>query len=101
MEGKSTLKAKALPGGFQWGAVKAGIKASGNLDLALAVAPEGASAAVMFTSNQVVAAPITVGRSHIASTGGRVRAVLINAGNANCATGQAGEQIRESGSDQL
>jgi glutamate N-acetyltransferase/amino-acid N-acetyltransferase len=90
MEGKSMLKTKALPGGFQWGAVKAGIKASGNLDLALAVAPEGASAAVMFTSNQVVAAPITVGRSHIASTGGRVRAVLINAGNANCATGQAG-----------
>ena len=90
MEGKSTLNAKVLPGGFQWGAVKAGIKASGNLDLALAVAPEGASAAVMFTSNQVVAAPITVGRSHIASTGGRVRAVLINAGNANCATGQAG-----------
>jgi glutamate N-acetyltransferase/amino-acid N-acetyltransferase len=44
----------------------------------------------MFTSNQVVAAPVTVGRSHIASTGGRVKAVLVNAGNANCATGQAG-----------
>ncbi|WP_260705397.1 bifunctional glutamate N-acetyltransferase/amino-acid acetyltransferase ArgJ [Edaphobacter flagellatus] len=81
---------EALPQGFQWGAVKAGIKASGNLDLAAAVAPEGANAAVMFTSNQVVAAPITVGRSHIASSGGRVRAVLVNAGNANCATGKAG-----------
>jgi glutamate N-acetyltransferase/amino-acid N-acetyltransferase len=90
MEGKSTLSTEALPKGFQWGAVKAGIKASGNLDVALAVAPEGATAAAMFTSNQVVAAPVTVGRNHIASTGGRVRAVLVNAGNANCATGQAG-----------
>lgn len=86
------LKAEreALPRGFQWGAVKAGIKASGNLDLAAAVAPGGAQAAAMFTSNQVVAAPITVGRSHIAVTGGRVHAVLVNAGNANCATGKIG-----------
>jgi glutamate N-acetyltransferase/amino-acid N-acetyltransferase len=44
----------------------------------------------MFTSNQVVAAPVTVGRSHMGSTRGRVRVVLVNAGNANCATGQAG-----------
>ncbi|HMF53620.1 MAG TPA: bifunctional glutamate N-acetyltransferase/amino-acid acetyltransferase ArgJ, partial [Edaphobacter sp.] len=47
-------------------------------------------AAAMFTSNQVVAAPVTVGRRHMAATGGRVGAVLVNAGNANCATGQAG-----------
>jgi len=60
----------SLPGGFRWSAVKAGIKASGNPDLALAVAPGGANAAVMFTSNQVVAAPITVGREHIAASGG-------------------------------
>jgi glutamate N-acetyltransferase/amino-acid N-acetyltransferase len=44
----------------------------------------------MFTSNQLVAAPITVGRSHLAATGNQVRAVLINAGNANCATGDPG-----------
>ncbi len=44
----------------------------------------------MFTKNQVVAAPVTVGRRHLLSTGGRVGAVLVNAGNANCATGQAG-----------
>jgi glutamate N-acetyltransferase / amino-acid N-acetyltransferase len=77
-----------LPKGFQWGAVKAGIKASGNLDLAIATG--SASAAAMFTTNQVVAAPVTVGRRHIASTNGRVKAVLVNAGNANCATGQPG-----------
>ena len=80
----------AVPAGFLWGATRAGIKASGNPDLALAVAPGGANAAVMFTSNQVVAAPITVGREHIAASGGMVRAVLVNSGNANCATGEPG-----------
>jgi len=79
-----------MPRGFAWGAVKAGIKASGNLDLALAVAPRGANAAVMFTRNQLVAAPVTVGRRHLSASGGRVKAVLVNAGNANCATGEAG-----------
>jgi len=90
MEGTTTLSTEALPKGFQWGAVKAGIKASGKMDLAMAVAPGGATAAAMFTTNQVVAAPVTVGRNHMASTSGRVKAVLVNAGNANCATGQAG-----------
>jgi len=44
----------------------------------------------MFTTNQVVGAPVTVGRKHLLSTGGRVGAVVVNAGNANCATGQPG-----------
>ena len=85
-----------LPGGFAWGAVRAGIKASGNLDLAVALATGrdavGACAvgAAMFTSNRVAAAPVTVGRRHLLATGGRVGAVLVNAGNANCATGAAG-----------
>jgi glutamate N-acetyltransferase/amino-acid N-acetyltransferase len=84
------VKIGALPKGFAWGAVKAGIKASGNLDLAAAVAVKGTNAVAMFTKNQVVAAPVTVGRRHLTATGGRVAAVLVNAGNANCATGQAG-----------
>ena len=79
-----------LPQGFEWGSVRAGIKASGNPDLAVAMAPKMASAAAMFTKNQVVAAPVTVGRRHLLATGGRVGAVLVNAGNANCATGQPG-----------
>jgi glutamate N-acetyltransferase/amino-acid N-acetyltransferase len=88
----SDLKAgnQALPQGFKWGAVKAGIKASGKLDVAVVVPDKAANAAAMFTKNQVVAAPVTVGRRHLLSTGGRVGAVLVNAGNANCATGQAG-----------
>jgi len=82
--------AATIPSGFLWGAVRAGIKISGNLDVAIAVAPGGAAAAAMYTSNRVVAAPVTVGRRHLLATGGRVGAVLVNAGNANCATGAPG-----------
>ena len=90
MDSDAVTRFGAMPQGFLWGAVKAGIKASGNLDLALAVAPNGANAACMFTRNQVVAAPVIVGRKHLTATGGRVKAALVNAGNANCATGEAG-----------
>lgn len=90
MDIERDVELRTLPKGFEWGAVKAGIKASGKLDLAVAVAPKMATAAAMFTRNQVVAAPVTVGRRHLAANGGRVRAVLVNAGNANCATGQPG-----------
>jgi glutamate N-acetyltransferase / amino-acid N-acetyltransferase len=90
MHGEETGRLEGLPQGFVWGAVKAGIKASGKLDLAAAVAAKGAIGAAMFTKNQVVAAPVTVGRRHLSATGGRVGAVLVNAGNANCATGQPG-----------
>ena len=79
-----------LPLGFRWSAVRAGIKASGKPDLALAACDTPAEAGVMYTSNQVVAAPIIVGRRHLAATGGKVSAVVVNAGNANCATGEPG-----------
>jgi len=81
---------KDLPLGFRWSAVKAGIKASGRPDVAVVVADRTATAAVMFTKNQVVAAPIIVGRESISASGGRVRAVIVNSGNANCATGEPG-----------
>ena len=90
MDNEAKPPAQTLPLGFAWGAVKAGIKASGKLDLAVALAPKGAAGAAMFTRNQVVAAPVTVGRRHLAATAGRVSAVLVNAGNANCATGADG-----------
>ena len=44
----------------------------------------------MFTSNRIVAAPIIVGRENLQRSQGRVKMVAINAGNANCATGEAG-----------
>ncbi len=79
-----------LPAGFLFSACVAGIKASGRPDLALALVPDGASAAAVFTRNQVVAAPVTVGREHLQASHGHVDALIVNAGNANCATGKPG-----------
>jgi len=83
-----------VPRGFSFAAVAAGIKVSGRPDLALVEveATGGASAAALFTTNRVVAAPVQVGRASLRSSGGRVRAVIVNSGNANCATGRAGIQ---------
>ena len=86
----SFIPSEALPRGFQFAAVKAGIKPSGKADFAVAVADRGTSAAAMFTANRVQAAPITVGRRHLERSRGRVRVVAVNAGNANCATGAVG-----------
>ena len=84
-----------LPRGFSFSAVAAGIKVSGRPDLALAEAAKGANAVALFTKNRVVAAPVEVGRASLLSTGGRVRAIVVNSGNANCATGRAGIQACE------
>ncbi|WP_158751219.1 bifunctional glutamate N-acetyltransferase/amino-acid acetyltransferase ArgJ [Acidobacterium sp. S8] len=90
MNDSSLLSPDALPSGFRFAAVKAGIKPSGKPDFAVAVADQPASAAAMFTSNRVVAAPIIIGRRHLERSAGHVRVVAVNAGNANCATGHAG-----------
>lgn len=79
-----------IPRGFRFGAAKAGLKASGRMDFALIVADAPASAAAVFTSNKVIAAPVILDREHLRATGGKVRVAAINAGNANCAAGQAG-----------
>ena len=79
-----------IPHGFRFGAARAGLKQSGRTDFALIVADAPASAAAMFTANRVTAAPLHVDKQHLAATGGRVRVVAVNAGNANCAAGQAG-----------
>jgi len=92
MSAPSRQKLTLLPAGFRFSAVAAGIKTSGKLDLALVEASPGTTAAALFTRNRVVAAPLQIGRAHLAKTGGRVHAVIINSGNANCATGKAGLQ---------
>ncbi len=79
-----------LPRGFSFAAGSAGIKVSGRPDIAYAEALSGATAAAMFTNNRVVAAPVEAGRAHLKSARGRVRAIVINSGNANCATGARG-----------
>jgi glutamate N-acetyltransferase/amino-acid N-acetyltransferase len=79
-----------LPRGFSFSALAAGIKVSGRPDLALVEIDGGANAGALFTTNRVVAAPVEVGRTALGKSGGRVRAVIVNSGNANCATGPAG-----------
>jgi glutamate N-acetyltransferase/amino-acid N-acetyltransferase len=79
-----------LPRGFQFGAAKAGLKKSGRTDFALIVADTPASAAAAFTANRVIAAPLIVDKENLRTTGGLVRVVAINAGNANCAAGEPG-----------
>jgi glutamate N-acetyltransferase/amino-acid N-acetyltransferase len=86
----SDFSSNAIPRGFRFGAVKAGLKASGRPDFAVIVAGGPASAAAAFTSNRVIAAPLIVDKEHLSATGGRVRVAAINAGNANCAAGEAG-----------
>jgi glutamate N-acetyltransferase/amino-acid N-acetyltransferase len=80
----------APPAGFSFSAACAGIKASGRPDLALVEAVPGTTAAALFTRNRVVAAPLEVGRASLTASRGRIRAVIVNSGNANCATGKAG-----------
>jgi glutamate N-acetyltransferase/amino-acid N-acetyltransferase len=80
----------ALLRGFRFGAARSGLKKSGRADFALIVADAPASAAAAFTANRVIAAPLILDKQHLRATGGKVRVVAINAGNANCAAGQAG-----------
>ena len=81
-----------VPSGFLFSAVTAGIKASGRPDLACVQIPAGAGAAAVFTTNRVVAAPLEVDREHLKRSRGRVSFLIVNAGNANCATGAVGRR---------
>lgn len=77
------------PQGFTAAGVTAGLKESGNPDLAIVVnnGPHYNAAAV-FTNNRVVGAPVTVSREHIQA--GQARAVVLNSGGANVCTGEQG-----------
>ncbi len=86
----SDISQLLIPRGFRFGATKAGLKASGRTDFAVIVADAPASAAAAFTANRVSAAPLQVDKEHLRATGNKVSVVAINAGNANCAVGQAG-----------
>jgi len=78
------------PLGFLASGVSAGLKSGNKRDLALIAAEKTVPAAAVFTTNKVAAAPVIVSRRHIA--GGAIRAVVINAGNANACTGAQGQR---------
>lgn len=81
-------KGITFPQGFKAAGVKAGIKKSGNLDLALIYTEKEAAVAGTFTKNQVAAAPVYVSKEVV--KGGKAHAICANAGCANACTGEQG-----------
>mgnify|MGYP001052722393 CR=1 FL=1 len=74
--------------GFKFAARSSAVKSSGKLDLALIFSEVPARCAAVFTTNRVQAAPLIVSAPRIRK--GFCQAVLINSGNANACTGEAG-----------
>lgn len=78
------------PKGFLASGVKAGIKKSGKLDLALLYSEAPAVAAAAFTTNRFQASPVKVSKLHLKNK--THRAIIVNSGNANCANGEVGDK---------
>jgi glutamate N-acetyltransferase/amino-acid N-acetyltransferase len=86
------MSVTAAPG-FVAAGVSAGIRPSGKPDVALVRSLVPSVGCAMWTTNRVQAAPVTVSRRHLAAA--EPQAVVVNAGVANAATGQAGEEDAE------
>ena len=78
-----------LPKGFLASGVRAGIRKK-RPDLGVIVASDGANAAAVFTKNAFQAAPVVLAKQALKKSGGRVKAVVVNAGCANAVTGRPG-----------
>jgi len=83
------MKKAILPAGFKANGIACGLKKSGKLDLALIYSEYPAIASAKFTKNKIIAAPLIVSKKHLKQQK-YCRAAIINSGNANCFTGQAG-----------
>ncbi|MBW1800507.1 MAG: bifunctional ornithine acetyltransferase/N-acetylglutamate synthase, partial [Deltaproteobacteria bacterium] len=81
-------KDKITVPGFRASAMSVGLKKEKAPDLAMIVSETTTTAAAVFTTNMVKAAPVLVSREHLRD--GRIRAVIANAGNANACTGEGG-----------
>lgn len=83
--------------GFEAAGVACGIKDDGRPDLALVATADRrpVAAAGVFTVNLATAAPVLVSRAHLRASGGRAAAVVLNSGNANAGTGDAGRADAE------
>ena len=90
-----TAPLSALPQGFRFAAMNCGLRKAPNLDLGLIIADEEVAAAGVFTQNLVQAAPVVLCRRHLQKAAPRMRAVIVNSRNANCATGEAGMAASE------
>jgi len=76
------------PKGFLANGLSAGIKRSGKPDLGIIVSEHPSVTVGVFTKSSIKAAPLLVSMKHIKK--GRIQAVLVNSGNANCYTGEVG-----------
>src|ERR1700730_17631835 len=83
-----------LPLGYLYAATYAGIRQAEKDDLALIVSGFAANAAAVFTQNRVQAAPVKLSRRHLRLSKGLAGAILVNAGNANCAT-RTGDSVAQ------
>lgn len=84
------------PRGYRFAGLASGIKSSGKPDLGLICSETPAACAGVFTRNRVIAAPLLVTKPRIAA--GQCQAILVNSGNANACTGEAGLTVaREMG----
>ncbi len=81
-----------LPLGYRYATAYAGIRKEAKDDVALIVSGIPASGAAVFTQNRAQAAPVRLARRNLRTSRGKVGAVLINAGNANCAT-RTGDRV--------
>ena len=81
-----------LPLGFKYATTYAGIRKQEKDDLALIVSGVPAAAAAVFTTNKVQAAPVKLARASMRASKGVCGAILVNAGNANCAT-KSGDRV--------
>jgi glutamate N-acetyltransferase / amino-acid N-acetyltransferase len=79
------LSASDMPRGFTFAATHCGLKKT-RLDLGILVSDVPAAAAAVFTTNQVVAAPVVASREHLRKSRGVARGIIVNSGNANCCT---------------
>ena len=79
----------SYPAGFTASGVTAGFKASGRPDLGLLLGVPGTVATGLFTTNRVAASPVGLSRARLAV--GAPRAVVVNSGQANAATGSVGD----------
>jgi glutamate N-acetyltransferase/amino-acid N-acetyltransferase len=84
------LAPEHLPQGFKFASGACGLKRNKGPDLALIASDSDTTTAAVFSTNRVQAAPVLVSREHLRVSGGNIRAVIVNSGNANCATGAAG-----------
>lgn len=94
------LRSSDLPRGFTFAGMHCGLKKT-KLDLGLLLSEVPAAAAAVFTTNQVVAAPVELCRAHIRKAGQKIRGIIVNSGNANCCSGPEGYEAAAATSNRL